>query len=57
VNDGDQIAVTSAQSLGREHTKARERRTLIIINTVIITVQQKKRPQVLVRLPLVHRPS
>lgn len=56
----DPLWATMFRSVGgvshsREHTKARERRMLMIRNTVIITVQQKKRPQVLVRLPLVHR--
>jgi hypothetical protein len=49
------IRSVGGRSRSREHTKARERRMLIIRNTVIMTVQQKKRPQVLVRLPLVHR--
>jgi hypothetical protein len=55
VDDGGQIAITRARSFDLQPTKTRERRILIIRNTVIITVQQKKRPQVLVRLPLVHR--
>lgn len=53
--DDDQITATSGLSPSQGRTKARERRMLITKNAAIITVQQKKRPQVLTRLPLVHR--
>lgn len=57
MDDDDQVTVIGGGVLDRQLTKARESRILIIRNTVIITVQQKKRPHVLVRLPLVHRLS